>query len=301
MKVACLVPVHNKAFFVENTIQSVFDQTYKDMDILLSDNGSTDDSLSILKRMAASYSGNGVVKVLECPITQFSGLAGFNSHVDWMLTQTDAELIIIVSADDLCHPDRVKRTVEAYEAFNPAFIGTKMQFIKPTGEVEGITAFDPKGSRFVTASEHLEHLVGGSVSTAWDREFYEKIGGVHGHIIPDMYMPFLAAFDRGFYMIDEQLFAYVRHERADNAGLGGQLLAAQGNNDETLFVNELANYQTVSTLYQAGKKAVELYPERWANSVEDVNALYFDIVNRTRDWTHCRDLLNSRGLQPRVL
>jgi glycosyltransferase involved in cell wall biosynthesis len=300
-KVACLVPVRNKAYFVEQTVKSVLEQTYEGMDILLSDHGSTDGSLEVLKRMAKTYKGPNKVKVLECPLTQYTGIEGLNEHVDWMLQHTEAELFIVVSADDLCHPERVKKTVEAYEKHKPAFIGTLMQFIKPSGEVEGITAFNPNGSRFVTGKEHIEQLVGGSVSNAWDREFYNKIGGVHGLTIPDMFLPFLATLDRGFYIIDEQLFAYIRHPRPDNAGLGGQLLAAKGNDDETLLVNELVNYQTVSTLYQIGRVAVHVYPEQWANAPESTEALFNNIVTRTNDWTLCRDLLNKRKIQPRVL
>lgn len=304
-KVSCFVPVRNKDFFVDQTIKSVFAQTYAGLEIILSDQGSTDNSLAVLRKLAASYTGPNVVRVLECPDTEPTGLAGFNAHIDWLMGQTDAELIIIVSADDLCHPDRVRRTAEVYNEFRPAFIGTKMQFLKPNGEIEGVSAFAvqnlaPGESRFITAREHIEKLVGGSSSTAFDRAFYEKVGGLHGHTILDVYLPFLATLDRGFYFINEELFAYVRHPKADNAGLGGQLLAAAGNDDETLLLNELANYQCVSTLYQAGRVAVNVYPKEWAMT-DACEALYNNIVNRANDWTNCRDLLNQRKIQPRVL
>jgi len=297
VKVSCLVPVRDKAFFVDQTVRSTLEQSYP-CEILLSDQGSKDGSLKILNDMAEKYEGPHKVRVLECPDTDPKGLAGLNAHIDWLVTQTDADLFIIVSADDLNHPDRVKRTVEAYERHKPAFIGTKMQFLKPDGEVEGITAFDPKGSRFVTAREHLEGLIGGSVSTAFDREFYDKVGGLHGYTIPDMYLPFLATLDRGFYMIDEQLFAYVRHPDPNNAGLGGLMIEAEG--DDMLQLNELSNYQIVSTLYQAGRSAVKEYPTEWENS-DACEALYSNIVHRGNDWVMCRNLLNERRLAPRVL
>ena len=297
MKACCLVPVRNKAYFVDQTVKSVLNQTEL-CEIILSDQGSTDDSLNILNRLADEYRGPHAVRVVQCPHTEQKGLAGFNVHLNWLHAQTDADLLIIVSADDLCHPDRVKRTVEAYKQHRPSFIGTKMQFLKPDGEIVGITAFNPNGSRFVTAKEHIEQLVGGSVSTAYDREFYDKIGGLHGHTILDVYLPFLACLDRGFYMIDEQLFAYIRHPNTDNAGLGGQMLAAQGD-DEMLLLNELSNYQVVSTLYQCGRKAVQLFPDTWQG--EPCETLYANIDNRTCDWTTCRDLINQRGLQPRKL
>lgn len=299
MKVACLVPVRNKAYFIDQTVKSTLLQSYEGMEILLSDQGSTDKSLEILTKMAGDYKGPNTVKVLQCPYTDNIGLNGFNVHIDWLMAQTDADLIIIVSADDLNHPDRVKRSVEVYQEHKPAFIGTKMQFLKPDGTYEGSTAFNPQGSRFVTAREHVEKLVGGSCSTAFDREFYNKIGGLHGHVILDVYLPFLATLDRGFYMIDQELFAYVRHPKTDNAGLGGQLLAAD-DDDTKLQINELVGYQVVSTLYSAGRIAVNLYPDEWKDS-DAWHVLYENIVNRTGDWVVCRDLLNQRKLAPRVL
>lgn len=299
-KVSCFVPVRNKANFVGQTIDSVLKQTTDDVEVLLSDQGSTDNSLQVLKDIQTRYNGAKTVRVIECPRLEPKGLAGLNEHMDWMLTQTEAELIITVSADDLCHPQRVEKTRKAYEETNASFIGTKMQFIKPNGELDGVTAFDPKGNRFVTAREHIDQLVGGSVSTAWCRTFYEKVGGVHGPIIPDVFLPFLATLDRGFYIIDEQLFAYIRHPDHNNAGLGGQMLAADNDNDK-LEINELANYQIISTLYQIGRVAVSLYPEEWAKDQDTAQCLYDNIVHRTNDWVMCRDLMNQRKLRPRLL
>lgn len=299
MKIAAFVPVRNKAFFVRNTIRTTFEQTHDDLEILLSDQGSTDNSLEIMQQMAKDYKGPHNVRVLECPDTEPKGIAGLNAHINWLMTQTDAELIMIVSADDLNHPDRAKRLAEEWEKHKPSFIGTKMQFLLPDGTIDGITAFDPKGSRFVTAREHLESLVGGSVSTAFDREFYDKIGGLHGALIPDMYLPFLAALDRGFYMIDEQLFAYVRHSSDKNAGLGGQMLAAD-KDDDKLLLNELSNYQIISTLYQAGRTAVDKFRDNWDDS-DASEALFMNIIHRGNDWVLCRDILNKRNIQPRVL
>jgi glycosyltransferase involved in cell wall biosynthesis len=303
-KVACLVPVRNKAHFVEQTVISVLTQTYEPMEIILSDQGSTDNSLSILQKLKDSYSGPNKVRVVECPFTDVKGLGGLNVHLNWLNEQTDADLLIIVSADDLCHPDRVKRTVEIYEQHRPSLIGTAMQFINPDGTVEGVTQFtyEREGvlrpSGLVTARQHIECLVGGSCSMAWDREFYDKVGGLHGHQIVDVYLPFLATLDRGFYFLNEQLFAYVRHPDPSNAGLGGQMLAAK-DDYEKLQLNELSNYQVVSTLYATGRKAVEQYMDKWNGDAAE--ALFQNIVHRTNDWAMCRDLMTENKVTPRSL
>lgn len=50
--VSIIVPVYNTAKFVEKTIQSILNQTYTDWEVILIDDGSTDDSLTICEDMA---------------------------------------------------------------------------------------------------------------------------------------------------------------------------------------------------------------------------------------------------------
>ncbi len=45
-----IIPVHNKAKYVLNTIQSVINQTYKDFELILINDGSTDDSYDIIEK-----------------------------------------------------------------------------------------------------------------------------------------------------------------------------------------------------------------------------------------------------------
>ncbi|WP_417500539.1 glycosyltransferase family 2 protein [Marinobacter sp.] len=50
--VSVIVPVYNRAHLVQETIQSILDQTYQFFEIILINDGSTDGSLAILKEEA---------------------------------------------------------------------------------------------------------------------------------------------------------------------------------------------------------------------------------------------------------
>lgn len=57
-----IIPVYNSSLYLEQCIQSVLSQTFKNLEIILINDGSTDDSLSICNRLAK---GNARVKVFD--------------------------------------------------------------------------------------------------------------------------------------------------------------------------------------------------------------------------------------------
>lgn len=53
LKFSVVIPVYNKAEFIENTLNSVFSQTYPHFEVIAVNDGSTDDSLNILEKYKA--------------------------------------------------------------------------------------------------------------------------------------------------------------------------------------------------------------------------------------------------------
>ena len=50
-KISVLVPVYNAEKYIEKCIKSIINQTYKNIEIILIDDESKDDSLNIMKKM----------------------------------------------------------------------------------------------------------------------------------------------------------------------------------------------------------------------------------------------------------
>jgi glycosyltransferase involved in cell wall biosynthesis len=295
MKVAFLVPVYNKEKHLRQCIQSVLNQNYSGMEIILSDHGSTDNSLGILREFQTSYNGPNKVRVLECPIRDHRYMAGLNDHLNWLHTQTDADIIVVTSADDWNHPDRTSKVVKCFEDYHSDEVGTAVQFIEENEIPSGVTAYDGRPG-FISPKDMVEKLVGGSSSHAWTHEFFDAIKPIVGSTISDIYFGYLSSCRKGFFYLNEVLYAYYNWNDSENTGLGGVMRAEQ-NEDEKYRLHELAQYQITSSYFSVYNKMAEM------NLLNEttIQPLIEEIVRRGKAWTIFRDLLTDKRLTPMSL
>lgn len=68
-RISVVVPIYNGEQYLKRCVDSVLEQTYKDIEVLLVNDGSTDDSLEILREYEQKDSR---VKVIDKPNTGVS-------------------------------------------------------------------------------------------------------------------------------------------------------------------------------------------------------------------------------------
>jgi glycosyltransferase involved in cell wall biosynthesis len=290
MKVAYIVPARNKAKHVRRCVESVLAQTYP-CEVVLSDQGSTDGTREIMEQMAGDYRGHHVVRTLDCPHLEYRGIPGMNVHINWIMDQTDADVIFITSADDLTHCQRVELTMPVYKAVWPSAVANGTYFATPEGEYTGENA-NPKASGWVTTQNCLKDLVGGSTSISWTREFFEKIRPLPGVPSLDVFMPFLATLDRGYFYLHDKLHTYITHAGEDNAGLGGVWLA--GDEKKKLQVEELMHFQVTTGMYSI---LSVMDQNGWLNE-NNAAPVYEQIIERSSSWCSARSRLSLDRVPP---
>ena len=114
-----LLPVYNSERFVEKSVRSVQEQTYKNINIIVVDDGSTDSTFQILKRIAREDSRVHVISQKN------TGIVG---ALERALRASSATIIARQDADDISYPDRFEKQI-AYLDVNPACVAVSGEAI----------------------------------------------------------------------------------------------------------------------------------------------------------------------------
>ncbi len=104
-----LICNYNYGRFLREAIDSALNQTYPNVEVVVVDDGSTDDSIEI----AESY-GNRIVFLAQ---TNQGQRTAFGNGFD----RSTGDIVLALDSDDRCHPHRVERVVAAFEA-DPAIV-----------------------------------------------------------------------------------------------------------------------------------------------------------------------------------
>jgi glycosyltransferase involved in cell wall biosynthesis len=106
VKVSVLIPVYNKAPYVQASVDSVLNGTFQDFEVVCVDDKSTDNSLALLRSMTDPR-----IRIIELPANlgpAGAANAGFDACT--------GEYIVRLDADDMAVPDRLAKQVAYMDA-----------------------------------------------------------------------------------------------------------------------------------------------------------------------------------------
>ncbi len=122
-KVSVIVPVYNAAAYIADTITSVLKQDHSDIELLLVDDGSTDESLEVMKGFVSE-------KVRILTNTEAKGAAGARNTG---IKAATGRYIAFIDADDLWHEDKLSKQVRFMQEGDKAFSFTGYEFADENG------------------------------------------------------------------------------------------------------------------------------------------------------------------------
>ena len=122
VKISIIMPIYNGAQFLNKTINSINNQTLKDVEIICVDDGSTDDSLNVLEELKNKYNS---IKIIEQK-NQGSGKARNNG-----IKNARGEFIAFLDADDVFLDNHALEVMYNFSIDNNADItSANLQFIE---------------------------------------------------------------------------------------------------------------------------------------------------------------------------
>ena len=101
--ITCIIPVFNGERYLREALESVFAQTYRPLDVVLVDDGSTDNTVAI----ASTYAG----RVRYVHQHNLGPAAARNKGIQ----AARGEFLAFLDADDLWHPEKLERQITRFQ------------------------------------------------------------------------------------------------------------------------------------------------------------------------------------------
>lgn len=199
--VSVVIPCYNGARFLPQTVESVIHQTFKNIEIIIVDDASHDDTLEVATELARKYADNITIKVFN------QTHMGISKTRNNGITVASGKYIMPLDQDDLIKPDYIEEAVAVIE--QDENIGVVSAFHEFFG---GKIYRCPIKTRKKTDLRRMNYLVGCSL---YRREAWEKAGGYNPEV--DGYEDWnfwIGIAERGYEIrqIEKHLFMWRYHD-----------------------------------------------------------------------------------------
>ena len=132
--VSVIITAFNAAPFIEEAVISIMGQSYKNLEILIVDDGSTDNTWQILKKLAKR---DKRIKLIRLEKNLGPSLASNEA-----IKQAQGEFIARMDADDVAFADRIEKQVRFLQNHPQVIaVGGQCQLIDEKGEIIGTKEF----------------------------------------------------------------------------------------------------------------------------------------------------------------
>lgn len=296
MTATVLIPLRNKAQWIERAVRSAINQTHP-CEVIVFDQASSDGGDAIVEQIFSDLGNPKSLRFLRCPSHPMAGTAaGVCADFDWVHEQATGQVHLFCSADDHCHPERVRRVMEVWEQQKPSWICTA-QLLSREGETPHARShFAGCRTGFIGIAEGIRGLVGSSGAFSWDRDFYEKYRPMRGIEANDVVLSSMAYFERGLYYIDEPLHTMMLHDDLNNVGLEGQVRGARDDAERAQLI-ELNNFHNAYNWLSVIRRIVEKgFRERM--TADEIQAFDEKVIGAAGSWAWAREYLTTNKIAP---
>ena len=204
---------YNQERYVREAVAGALAQTYQPLEIILSDDDSSDRTFALMEEMAAAYDGPHRVRLNRNQPNL--GLAG---HVNRVMELAEGELIVAAAGDDISLPHRTERLYDAWKA-DPRAVFLYSDYEVLEGSTTRPSGFTPRPESH-TPEAMAAH--GGAkfpgCSEAWHRSVFRQFGPLLTEVQgEDRAIAFRATLLGELHYVPEPLVKYRRHPESISA------------------------------------------------------------------------------------
>jgi glycosyltransferase involved in cell wall biosynthesis len=217
---------YNQERYIREAVKGALSQTYSPLEIVLSDDCSTDRTFEIIKGMAAGYRGLHRIVLNRNPKN-----LGVGDHVNRVMEIARGILIVAAAGDDISFPQRTQALYDEWVKQNrrPTSIHSDYEIINERGEPVAenhprcfFTGCRSKGIKdiieFAKGKHSAAHIHG--ATHAWSCQIFRKIGPLKKNtFFEDKAIGFRSLITGEFAYVPQKLICY----RLRSNNVGGRL------------------------------------------------------------------------------
>ena len=209
------MPAHNHAAFVEAALNSVAAQSYPEIELIVIDDGSSDDTAEVIARCLARFSRSMRVEFLRQPNR---GLGPTLAHA---LTLVRGKYVQFLASDDAIFPKMTERLVAALGQLGPEVAAVYCDGYVYDGRAKPHRLFSDVHPSPISRNQHRELLVGNwfpPMGLLYRRDMLEKVGGFDPDLAYEDWGLLLSMTRRyRIAQIPDRLFLYRQHGQNSSA------------------------------------------------------------------------------------
>lgn len=262
--VTVLLAVYNGERYLAEQLDSLLNQTVKDINIIIRDDGSTDGSVNIINEYLSNYPER-IKQIFGKPTKSACG------NFKELLKAADDDYIMFCDQDDVWLPEKIQVTLEKMQQLErgfdgPVLIHSDLRVVDSCLKTVSHSFFDYQG--LTKNEDRLPRLLVQNCVTGCTVMINRKLKEICGEIpnecaMHDWWLALIASIFGKIGFIETPLILYRQH--------GNNQVGAKSSRDIGFIKRKLGDITTLKKNYATTYIQAEILRERFAESINKEN------------------------------
>lgn len=184
--VSIVIPCYNHRKFLKRCLNSVAEQTYENLEVIIVDDCSADGSSNEIEQIVQASGWESRFPSLT-QFYPFTKNRGAHNAINYGIDKADGRTIAILNSDDMYHPQRIARIVSEMQAGGHEFVFSGVEFVDDDDRV--VTNSHSVAQRYFSIQKQIQQyptvgfaclISNVAMSTGnfvFTKELYKRVGG----------------------------------------------------------------------------------------------------------------------------
>ena len=200
---------YNQSKYIAEAVRGALSQTYTPLQIILSDDASSDDTYELICELVSKYDGPH-----EVVLNKNQRNLGIGGHVNKVMELARGEFIVVAAGDDISDGNRVAVIVDAFQQGRQAYsVWSAARYVDESGR--GVDRrFPGRATEFTdkTMTRNIKPVIG--ATHAWRRSVFDFFGPLTRDVVfEDNAISFRSHLLGAIKYLDQELVSYRTHEK----------------------------------------------------------------------------------------